>query len=819
MKDALPTYPQIADHSEGVIKGLARAVLDARSQGNRAEEIERRLELGEAYREAGRAGEAVEAALVALDMAESAQQADLRVKARMLLAGCHMHLNDSVQAFTYLAEAEGIAAEAARTDLIIDVMLARGASFGRLRNGDMAHRISEEAMRTFGDHMTPQQRAKCFNNMSAGLNDMGRYRDATPLAERGLAELAPDDDIWRAFLTANLAVSLTHQDRDEEVRRLVDEVESIAIRSGRRVILAGMMEELGVSYLGIGRTAQAIDCLQRAKTLAEELHLQTMTPTVCKHLARAYEAGGDLPRAYEELREALQSVEDAMSTDVEAGIQRALLKHQVEFAKRETALLRAGKEEAELANRAKSEFVATVSHELRTPLSGVLGMTQALARTPLSPTQREYVEMIQSSGETLFQLIGNVLDLTKAEAGKLTLANDPLDLVDLLEEVVTNQAVVAQKKHIQIRTAIASDIPWVRGDAMRLRQILQNLTGNAIKFTSDGFIELRAHVLQRFPDRLRIEISVSDTGIGIPPERIEAIFDSYEQAEQDTTQRFGGTGLGLTISRRLVERMGGELMVRSALGYGSTFTFALDFEAAHPPTSPTSRLSDAMIVGNDEELRKLLTAMDVQIVEGFLTERKSNRLVIFVAMPLGTAEIGRLTRLGHRVVRVLDLLNEPVGALDHATQEVVFRPFRRKRLRELLTEHAPAPPVANTMPLAGYRILVAEDDAVSQKIAKHLLTRLGAEVHLVTDGLAAVEAWRREAFDVVMLDHYLPGLDGLQAAARIRSEETRGQRTTILSVSADRVPDAPDAGIDRFLMKPLTEEALVPAILETALGG
>jgi signal transduction histidine kinase/ActR/RegA family two-component response regulator len=379
------------------------------------------------------------------------------------------------------------------------------------------------------------------------------------------------------------------------------------------------------------------------------------------------------------------------------------------------------KEEAEAANRAKSAFLATMSHEIRTPLNGVLGMTQAMAAEPdLSPTQRERLEVIRQSGESLLAILNDVLDLSKIEAGKLELESARFEAQALAKTVHATFQAIAEAKGISFEFTVDRAAQGVyEGDEVRVRQILWNLVSNALKFTETGGVKVRVS-----RDKAGLSLSVFDSGIGMTPRELRGLFRKFEQADASTTRRFGGTGLGLAICRELAEMMGGSIVATSAPGMGSTFT---------------------------------------------------------VTLPL--KKVGRATPKPKRAPAV------------------------------------PAP--AATRPV---RVLAAEDNAMNQLVLKTLLAQIGVEPELVSDGLAAVAAWEREPWDVILMDVQMPVMDGPTATALIRTRErAEGRpRTPIVALTANamshQIAEYLQSGMDAFVAKPIEAGRLYEA-LQAAVEG
>jgi two-component system, sensor histidine kinase and response regulator len=509
------------------------------------------------------------------------------------------------------------------------------------------------------------------------------------------------------------------------------------------------------------------------------------------------------------------------------------------------------RDEALDASRAKSAFLATMSHEIRTPMNGVIGLNHLLLSTDLDERQRQYAEGVRTSGHALLAVINDVLDFSKIEAGRLELEQLDFDPVELLEGVAEVVAEPARAKELELLAYWSPELPLaLRGDPGRIRQVLINLAGNAVKFTSSGEVLVRAHLAGRSERGVVIRFEIVDTGIGIAADDVPRMFDAFSQADSSITRRFGGSGLGLAICQQLVNAMGGSLGVDSELGRGSTFWFTVPLGLAEQPVEPAPRpASDlaglrTLVVDDNQTNRMILHdqlqawGMSVDTVDtgaaalAALREAARSQVpyhlgLLDLCMPeMDGLELARRIKADDGLSRtplVLMTSGPDVGRVEADAAGlacVLTKPVLMSRLRNTLAGVVgvrPDPePASEVLPAARGRVLVVDDGEVNQIVAAGILRHLGFDADVVDNGPEAVEAVAVQSYVAVLMDVRMPGMDGFEATREIRRREQDGRRTPIIALTAGVTEGERErclaAGMDDYLTKPMSRASLATAL-------
>ncbi|MBL0667559.1 two-component sensor histidine kinase BarA [Aeromonas jandaei] len=542
-----------------------------------------------------------------------------------------------------------------------------------------------------------------------------------------------------------------------------------------------------------------------------------------------------MAKALSEYHEEMQQNIDQATSDLRETLE------QIEIQNVELDM---AKKRAQEAARVKSEFLANMSHELRTPLNGVIGFTRQLLKTSLTPSQTDYMQTIEKSARNLLGIINDILDFSKLEAGKLQLEHIPFSLRDTLNETMHLLGPSAHDKQLELSLRVDADVPdTLTGDPMRLQQVLTNLTGNAIKFTERGNVDVHIEQLGSSNHKVKLNVRIRDTGIGISEEQQRQLFQAFNQADSSISRRYGGTGLGLVITQKLVQQMGGQIRFESELDKGSVFSFSLDLEVSPLPQTdqlPLDRIRNKRLwlLEPDPFARAALLALlaewqlDVQLLtnDAPWPEMSEQDIVLIGSSTLHTPQqvISRLDSLSGQQQNTIVLLSSHEPALyetmlAHGAQHCLSKPLNhRKLLHALLTPEAsrqqlPAQPSARQ--LQPIKVLAVDDNAANLKLIAAMLREMVTQVVLCKNGKEAVKQAQSQPFDIIFMDIQMPIMDGISATQAIRSQSLNTE-TPIVAVTAHAIPGERERlirqGMDDYLAKPIDESMLARLITDFA---
>jgi len=879
---------ELADHQgrggiDAAGDSLQEALDLASELGYRPGEIDARIELG-----LGTVGEsdldAAERELSrALELARAEADPARIVRALNGIGNVHNLRGDFLQALNTFVEALHLVEQSDGVidgDRTLNHLAHVHSRLGDLERSLHYHQRFAESAEASGD---PLRIATAYNNTGVLQRENGDYTGALRALRKSLppARRSGSKRTLSRSLT-NIGLTFMRMNRSRRAIRFCEL--ALHVNQGIDNPMGDLdaLRTQGAALARLEELERAAEVLEHARAIAEEHQLPMELKGCYGQLAEIYRALGRFEQAYEHLDKMHDLSEELFDAEKARLFSEAETRHKSEIYQlknvklaaanieisKQRALLERARDEAQAADRAKSEFLAVMSHEVRTPLNGVIGMADLLKATGLSGDQNEYVETIRMSGEALLSVLNDILDFSKSEAGKMRIESAEFDLVSSLRDLVATLEPSAARRDLKLVCRLAPNLPpAVRGDWKRIRQILLNLLDNAMKFTRAGRIDLEVTTVEEESDACHVSFTIKDTGIGISDEIQRRIFEPFVQADSSTTREFGGTGLGLVICRRLVEIMGGSIGVESELGSGSSFWFTIrlhphggDRETAAPRGADLEGLR-ALVV-EEHPAQQVVAAhmlsgwgMRVQCVADAtealdeigkaLDAGEPYALALIDRRLPGTSglELGRLLRadrtadlpliLMSAVVRKDDAeraresgfgayLAKPLAA---ARVLAALRDVRRPCPERLQEQHA-APRAAVRATGAGRPahapdILLVEDNEINRLVSTRMIEALGCRVAVAHDGAEAVASVARGHFDLVLMDCQMPVVDGYTATRRIRALPGDRGRVPIVAMTAHALAGDRDkclsAGMDDYLAKPFTSDQ-VGAALRKWLG-